>query len=30
MKISKLDEEHLRKTGENISLKELEEKLRCR
>ena len=27
MKISKLDEEHLRKTGENISIKELEEKL---
>ncbi len=27
MKISKLEEEHLRKTGENISLKELEEEL---
>lgn len=27
MKISKLEEEHLRKTGENISIKELEEKL---
>ncbi len=27
MKISKLEEEHLRKTGENISLKELEQKL---
>ncbi len=28
MKISKLEEEHLRKTGENITLKELEEKLK--
>ncbi len=28
MKISKLEEEHLRKTGENISLKELEKELR--
>ncbi len=28
MKISKLEEEHLRKTGENISLKELERKLK--
>ncbi len=27
MKISKLEEEHLRKTGENITIKELEEKL---
>lgn len=27
MKINKLEEEHLRKTGENITLKELEEKL---
>lgn len=27
MKISKLEEEHLRKTGESITLKELEEKL---
>ena len=27
MKISKLEEEHLRKTGENISLKELQKKL---
>ena len=27
MKISKLEEEHLRKTGENISLKQLEEEL---
>ncbi len=30
VKISKLEEEHLRKTGENITLKELEEKLRSR
>ena len=28
MKISKLEEEHLRKTGENITLKELEDKLK--
>ena len=28
MKISKLEEEHLRKTGENITLKELEKKLK--
>lgn len=28
MKISKLEEEHLRRTGENISLKELQEKLK--
>ena len=28
MKISKLEQEHLRKTGENISLKELERKLK--
>ena len=28
MKISKLEEEHLRKTGENISLKEISEKLK--
>ena len=28
MKISKLEEEHLRKTGENISLKELEKTLK--
>lgn len=28
IKISKLEEEHLRKTGENISLKELEKKLK--
>lgn len=28
MKISKLEEEHLRKTGENITIKELEEKLK--
>ena len=27
MKISKLEEEHLRRTGENITLSELEEKL---
>lgn len=27
MKISKLEEEHLKKTGENITMKELEEKL---
>ncbi len=28
MKISKLEEEHIRRTGENITLKELEEKLK--
>jgi len=28
MKISKLEEEHLRKTGDNITLKELEKKLK--
>lgn len=28
MKISKIEEEHLRKTGENISLKEIAEKLK--
>lgn len=28
MKISKLEEEHIRKTGESISLKELEKKLK--